>query len=377
MKNMIDYVNEYGKYPLKELPFNEVDSLILSQFAYLKYDGIVPSVNENLPSVVLKDLPSHPEFSNLFGDERYEKVNRALFRAAADSSRFQNLRLNHYVNIVDTGWEIQFSAVTYLLEDGLVYIAFRGTDETIVGWKEDFNMAFRTPVPAQEKAVQYLNYAAAGIAGSFIVGGHSKGGNLAVYSAMKCRESVKERMIRIYSHDGPGFQQEVLDSGEFDVIKDRIRKLVPHSSIIGMLLQTQETYEVVECKSFGVMQHDPFNWLVEGAGFKKAGGLYRHVKMQDESVNQWISGMDKEQIREFVEQLFAVINAPGAATLIDLKADWKRSSSAMLGAIEGMDEKSKEMMRLVMKNLFRAMSDVMKVRLTEMVQPATENEQSL
>lgn len=365
MKNIIDYVKESGKYSIQEEPFNDVDSLVLSQLSYLKYDGMVPGSNENRPSVLLKDLPEQVDFMHLFDDERYEKVNKALFRAAVESRRFQSLRLNNYVNIVDAGWEIQFSAITYLFEEGLVYVAFRGTDESIVGWKEDFNMAFQTPVPAQEKAVQYLNLVADHIAGDFYVGGHSKGGNLAVYSSMKCKDCIRERIIKIYSHDGPGFRQEVLESGEFDEIRDRVRKLIPHSSLVGMLLQSQENYEVIECRSFGLLQHDPYNWLVDGTDFKIAGRLYKHVELRDKSVNQWICGMNKEQLKEFVEQLFAVINAPGAATLIDLRTDWKKNSTAILNAIEEMDAETKEMMKLVIKGLFKEMTKILKQKVTK------------
>lgn len=371
MRSITDYVKKYGKYTIDEMPFNDVDSLVLSQLAYLKFDGMVPGIKENLPSVAIRELPSHERFLHLFDDERYEKVNKALFKAAIKSPRFQNMRLNYYVNLIDVGWEIQFSAVTCLFEEGLVYVAFRGTDETIVGWKEDFNMAFQTPVPAQEKAVQYLNYAAGNIAGEFIVGGHSKGGNLAVYSSMMCVPEVRKRILRIYSHDGPGFRQEVLDSGEYDEIKGRIHKLIPHSSLVGMLLQTQENYEVVECKKFGLLQHDPFNWIVEDGDFKRVDGLYKHVEMQDESVNQWIRDMDKEQLREFVEQLFAVINAPGASTLIDLKTDWKKSSVAIRNAVEAMDDKTKDMMKLVIRSLFKEMSELVKLKVAEKVVAVT------
>ncbi len=372
MKNITDYIKEYGKYTLDEMAFNDVDSLILSQLSYLKYDGMIPGVNDQIPPLTIAELSKHPNCKNLFSDERYAKVNRGLFRAALHSRRFSGMKLNYYVNIVDVGWEIQFSAVTFLFDENHVYIAFRGTDETIVGWKEDFNMAFQTPVPAQEKAVQYLNVVTENFAGDFMVGGHSKGGNLAVYSSMMCRPETRDRIIKIYSHDGPGFRQDVLDSGEYSAIGSRVQKLVPHSSIIGMLLQSQETYEVVECKSFGFFQHDPFNWIVEEADFKHVSKLYKHVEMQDQSVNQWICGMDKEQLKQFVEQLFTVLNAPGVSTVTDLKSDWLKNSAAIKEAIDDMDEESKKMMHLVAKGLFKEMSEVIKLKVAEKVQPEIE-----
>ena len=205
MATVLDYLKEYRDISFREMPMTEVDSLALCQLSYLKFDGLVPEVHENLPSVTLATLKKNPEFDKLFADVRYEEVNRALVDAMLSGKRYRNLKLNCYVNLVEKEWETQFSAITFLLEDGTVYLAYRGTDETIVGWKEDFNMAFLSPVPSQEYSVKYLNSVASRIKRPFYVGGHSKGGNLAVYSAMNCREEIQERIIRIYSMDGPVF----------------------------------------------------------------------------------------------------------------------------------------------------------------------------
>ena len=154
---ILDYIKTYGEYTFAERPMTDVDSLVFCQFCYLKFDGMVPLVTENRRFVNMKQLREHADYEKLYADERFEKNNRALFEAMYESRRFRTLKMNCYINIVELEWETQFSAITFFLDDGTMYIAFRGTDETIIGWKEDFNMAFRYPVPSQEYAAKYLN----------------------------------------------------------------------------------------------------------------------------------------------------------------------------------------------------------------------------
>lgn len=370
MENITGYVEEYGKHILDEEPFNEVDSLVLSQFSYLKFDKLL-AVNEgDKRGRSLSELKESGDYETLFSDSRFEKVNRELFEAMAASRRFSKVKLYDYVNIVDEQWEIQFSAITCIFENGFVYIAYRGTDETLTGWKEDFNMSFITPVPAQTKAVQYLNRAGAMIRTSLVLGGHSKGGNLAVYAAMMCLEEIKDRIVLIYSHDGPGFAEGILDSSEFMSIKDRIRKTVPRSSIVGMVLQTQEKYDVVRCRNFGMLQHDPFNWIVSGTAFKKAESIHMHRHISDASVNRWIGRMDREKRQEFVELLFEILRGSGTNDLNDFKDDWMNVGRGIRNAYESMDEND----RTIFLSIVREMSDAINATVKEYMAEQLEEE---
>ena len=150
-------------------------------------------------------------------------------------------------------------------------------------------MAFLSPVPGQEMSVDYLNTAASRIRGSFYVGGHSKGGNLAVYSAMNCRREVLERIVKIFSMDGPGFRPEVLEKCRFDLIADRVVKILPHSSLVGMLFESNMNFQVVESKTFGLLQHDPYTWKVEDTHLVRADALYERRKQMDNTLNEWTS----------------------------------------------------------------------------------------
>ena len=352
MGTVLDYIKEYGKYSFQEKPMTEVDSLALCQLSYLKFDGMVPDVKERCPSVTLESLKEHPDYEKLFADVRYEEVNRALIEGMLAAERFRDLQLNCYVNEIEKESETQFSAVTYTLNDGTVYVAYRGTDETLVGWKEDFNMAFLSPVPGQKFSVGYLNAVAERIQGPFYLGGHSKGGNLAVYAAMNCNPEIQERILKIFSMDGPGFRPEVMEACGYERIADRVVKILPHSSLVGMLFESDMRYKVVESKTFGLMQHDPYTWLVEGDHLRAVDDIYNRRKRMDNTLNQWILSLSEEQLRIFVDTLFQVISASKADNLIDMTAEWKRSMNGIIAALKEIDGETAKILKAVVKALF-------------------------
>lgn len=353
MGTILDYIREYGDYTFSEKPLNEVDSLVLCQFAYLKFDGIVPGAGEHGDAVSMSFLENHQDKDRLFADERYRENNTALFRGMLDSARFSTLRMNYYVNMIETDKETQFSAVTFFLEDGTIYAAYRGTDETIVGWKEDFNLAFSKPVTGQLRSVEYLNEVASEFEKPFFMGGHSKGGNFATYAAMNCKEEIRNRIVKIYNHDGPGFRPEVRKQGNYDEIAGKVVKIIPHSSLVGMLLESHAAgYMVVESRSFGLLQHDPYSWLVREDEFVRVKDIYKGRRFMDETLNEWILSLNEEQIHSFVDTLYEVVSASKAVTLIDFTADWKKSMMAVAAAFKGLDEETASMLKRIIASLF-------------------------
>lgn len=347
MKNIIDYIGEYGKFSFSDKPFNKVDSLILTQFSYFKLNGFVPEVGTMKPGVTIRSIANRDDVSDMFTDERYRKNNEELFSAMAESNRFGNASLNHFIDLVSNKWEMQFSALCAYLPEECAHVVFRGTDETVVGWKEDFNMSYMTPIPAQVKAVDYLHYAAERIRGDFSVGGHSKGGNLAVYSAMKCSRLVRDRISSIYSMDGPGFTKETLEDAEFDAIKDRIQKYVPHSSIIGMLLQTQEEYRVIEARSVGILQHDPFNWAIDGDDFVYVKDPDARFGISDASVLEWTRRAKPEEMKVFVDKVYEVFTEAGINDLNDFRGNWSTIMVNAKSVLDSLDEEEKTRIKAV------------------------------
>ncbi|MBO5474355.1 MAG: DUF2974 domain-containing protein [Lachnospiraceae bacterium] len=356
MGTILDYLKEYGGYTLEEKPFSDVDSLILSQFAYLKFDGMVPGPEEAGQTVTLYDLVNHASYDHLYADERYREDNMALFLGVYRSRRFGDMRIGNYVNRIEPERETQFSAVTYWLSDGTCYVAYRGTDESIVGWKEDFNLAFSEPVPAQLMSVEYLEQAAQRIEGDFCVGGHSKGGNLAVYAAMNCREEVRRRIGRIYDHDGPGFRPEVKRGGAYREIEERIHKTIPRSSLVGMLLYSDGVYQVVESRTLGVAQHNPYTWLVDGDHFHIVDEIRAGRKFMDEALNQWILSLSQEQVHTFVDTFYQIVLASETDNLIDFTGNWFQSMHKIGVALKEVDPETGKAIIRIMKSLFDIMS---------------------
>ena len=249
MPNILDYVDWRGDITFNKSPFNDIDNLIFTQLSYINFDGIVPSFNEN-GSIKLSDAADR--FFHVHGEKNIDMGILipdsiiTLLKKVSCAPRFKDLALTKYINKINYENPQQFSAVTTLLGDGSFHIAFRGTDDTIVGWKEDFNMGFMSAVPSQLDAVKYVNSVADEIDGKIIIGGHSKGGNLAVYSAVYCSDNIKNRIITVYNNDGPGFSKKILDSDEYAEVSDKIKTIIPESSVVGILLEHEEKFIIVK-----------------------------------------------------------------------------------------------------------------------------------
>lgn len=351
MKNIIDYAAE-NKAGFEQKEFNAVDSLILSQLSYLNFDGLVPDLSASGNPVTIAGIAHSNEIDSLFRYVRNCDSNRRLFYALAESPRFCNVRMTFYVNKIDSTAEKQFSAVTYLLDDGTAYVAYRGTDSTFVGWKEDFNMGFMSPVPSQEEGVKYLNCVAGMISCDLKIGGHSKGGNIAVYSAIKCNRYVKNRITRVFNHDGPGFREEIYSCPEYLTIKDRIHKTIPQSSVIGMLLHNQENYTVVKSNRFWIMQHDPFSWQIDDNDFCYVKTLNSGTVFMNKAINKWIGSLDDDKRELFVDTLYRVIKATGASTLYDLTEERYKKAASALKAIKNIDEETRNFVLKTIGSLF-------------------------
>ena len=338
---------------LSERPFGAVDSLVLSWFSYfhLPADDSRFSTWEGAP---LRDLMRAECFEGMFGTTWDSDGSRDLLFAACANPRFRDIRVCGYRTRFDEATEEQFAAMTFRLPDGSSYVAFRGTDSTIVGWKEDFNMAFQSPVPAQESAARYLAEAAEVCPGSLLVGGHSKGGNLAVYAAACCAQPIQDRIVCAFSHDGPGFNEQFLRGEGFSRIADRIDKTLPQSSVFGMIFEDQEDYAIVESTGFSLLQHNPFTWVVEGADFKRVGRITAGARYLDSTLADWLRGVTPEERGRFIDALFELVEATDAERFADVRADWRESIPKMVAAAGDIDPQTRSLIIETLKVLARA-----------------------
>lgn len=278
-----------------------------------------------------------------------------LGKKMAASARFSGLGLCAYVNEIDEQTQTQFAALTLLLPDGTAYVAFRGTDDTIVGWKEDFHLAFLPVVPAQQMAREYLCAAAAALPKLALrVGGHSKGGNLAVYSAVFCPEQVQNQLMQVYNNDGPGFRSSLLPLPEHQRVARKITTIIPESSVVGMLLEHEEQYEIVRSTQSGLMQHDGFSWQVCAERFVHLPRQSHSGRLIDETLRAFIVSLDAEQRAAFTDALFDILTCTDADTLTDLKEGGLKTAAAMVKKYRALDKSTRQALGGTLRLLLRA-----------------------
>ena len=351
MSHIVSYIRRQKENTFQDVPFNEVDALVLSQFVYLKWDSVIPTMSEKRESVCLCDVVETLDYEHVFSDERYRKDNIQLLEAMVESKRFRKMKMNYFSDITSILAETQFSVMTVFLEEGPTVIIYRGTDETLVGWKEDFNMCFKEPVTGQSLSALYLQQVSQLIDGKFIVTGHSKGGNFAVYASMNVESNVQNRIDKVYSFDSPGFRPEILESVDFNIMKDRIIKYLPHSSIFGVLLQSKENFQVVECFSIGILQHNPYNWQIVGNEFKKVDKLDRSSVFLNETYNEWLFSLTDEELHAYSEIWYRIMREANITTLLEFTKEPGKTLSSLIDAIRETDDQTKEMAKELARGL--------------------------
>lgn len=356
MANIIDYIAWRGDLPFSVVPFNDIDSLILCQISYLDFGAIVSeSFNE---CITLKDAAESFRNAKDFSSRRkvgamINSLTADLLFAAASSKRFGNVKACGYKTRFDPRQEEQFSAVTFLTGDKHAFAAFRGTDDTIIGWKEDFNMGVLETVPSQTDALCYLTEAMKSIRGLFRTGGHSKGGNLAIYAAANIDRKFKNRIACVYNNDGPGFREETVASAQFLALAPKIRSFYPQLSIVGMLFSHAASYTVVESEQSGIMQHDPFSWHLTKDGFVSLSGFDPASEWFHDTFNAWFLELADAERSRFVTTLFKVLEATDATTNSELEKNWWQNSAKIVAAFAKLDGASRDNVIKTVQLLFQ------------------------
>ena len=347
MANLLDYLDWRGDLTLEQSPFNEVDNLILAELSFVDFKDIVPAPGAgesvNLREAAEAFFAKFPEGEKIDMGVLVPDAIADMLRKMADSRRSGDMKLNCFVDHLDVGKGEQFAALAVETGDRTLYLSFRGTDDTLAGWKEDFELACMPEVPAQKKALDYVRDVARQFPRKKLrLGGHSKGGNLAVYAGVFCPESVQRRIIAVWSNDGPGFHTDLLDLPEHQRVAERIYSIVPKSSVVGMLLEHEEDYTVVDSDQLGFMQHDGFSWQVMGDHFVTLRQVTRQAHLSDQELRKWVHGLSVEQREAFVSAMFDVLTASGAVTLTDLKDDSFKAVGAIIKAMKDLDKETRD-----------------------------------
>lgn len=398
MSNVIDLLrNDFSTFAQRK--FNAVDSLILCELSYINMPTSVPKYCDNpkdISTVSINELLRIEDYSSMFasGSPKVDKFRRKLLLAVASSPRYRGIRVGEYLerfdeSNIDESLEQQFAGVTFDLSncEGIdnphtLVVAFRGTDSTLVGWKEDFNMAFRCPVPAQESAAEYLTSVAQRYSKRYsnknffnkifanklfarfskssvdaqnnpniIVVGHSKGGNMAAYAAMRLdatSQKLGDLVSKIYSMDGPGFASDVVDTSVFANISSRIEKVVPQSAFIGLIMDTGVPYKVTVADSIGLMQHFGMYWQIKNGDFDYCDCVTPRALAVSKAANEWMMNLPFEERKRRIDSVYSIFSSLGYPTFDEMSSHWSEVVPKLLKIAMHMDSKTYELIRSVM-----------------------------
>lgn len=361
--NILDYLDWRGDLPFGVSPPNEVDALIFAWLSYYRFEDLPQDCADGLTLTELSQAHEavHGPFQKVNFSNAIDTAATAalLLQRASNTQRFASVRISDFSKrdsfdeSDETGQKqnMQFASVSFIIDDlGLRVISYRGTDDSIAGWKEDCYLAISETVPVQASALDYLNAAPGG---KLLICGHSKGGNLATYAAVFANAEKQGEISAVYNFDGPGFCFDIRSLPGYDAVKDRLVTIVPESSIVGMLLDHVEDYIVVSSKGMGILQHDALFWQVMGAGFVRASGRNSSSLIADKTLKSWIDGMSISERRDFVDSLFSVLESTGAQRTTELPErlvqNWFKNTSH-----SRLNPEQRKMMTRVLLKLVKA-----------------------
>lgn len=355
MANIFDYIYNQGNYTFSEKPVTHIDGLVLSRFSYMPFDHILSEDFDRRVTVrqAAENFLKRPNAdSAVFLPE---DIN--FIRAVEKSPRFSQMKLFGYVNRVSVDERKQFAVLTAEISRGLFFVSFRGTDNTFVGFREDLDMCLEETVPSQTEALRYFENLAKRVRGDFILGGHSKGGNLAVYAAAFCSKKVQEKILRIYNIDGPGFPAKLARHPDYLRICPKIYTFVPQSSVIGMLLERSESEIVIHSTYWGLLQHDIYSWEIDGESFVLQESTTRFSKIVGKTIKNWTLKMNQEEKRQFINFVFDLIASTNADT-VDVFA--QRLPKNLWIAFRSFTQADKNIRHTIYKELLALFSSAVK-----------------
>lgn len=313
MSNINDYLLWRGDIPINsKFKFNEIDSMILARFSYLRFDKIKMNSKETVGSISNK-------MKDLDNDEFLYNGDKELITYLGKSERFKNMQVTDYIKTDDKEAEKQFGAITIHISEKEMYISYIGTDSTINGWKEDFNMSFMDNVPCQISGKEYAKNIAKKYTDKKIrIGGHSKGGNVAIYSAITLPEEIQNRIIKVYNYDGPGFSKDMINKYGNSKIISKIETYIPQDSIIGRILNHKEKITVSLSIEKGIYQHDIYSWQVLQTDMIKSEKNTQTSEDLSKTITEWLETTTSEQRKIFIDSIFELLDSTEANTFGDI-----------------------------------------------------------
>lgn len=352
MKNLIDYIQEYGGISFLKKPFNEIDNLIFSQLAYTDFKGIVDYCGEG---ITLAEAAKR--FYTIFNDDDINELigisakSAQLLKICSMTERFKSVKICHYINNVNEEIDKQFSAVHFITDNGFDIVAYRGTDVTVTGVKESAMLSYMFPVPAQIEALYYFQETCMKHKGDIILCGHSKGGNLAVFAAVNCSNSLKKRIAAVYEDDAPGFPKYFFDRYDYKQIKDKIHLLTPQGSIIGRMLYHDASPVIVHSSNTGLKQHQAHSWEVEKDHFLYDEKYDYYSDFINDYLDSLLDYVSDEELELFFDTLEYVAVNMGIEDFYDIREIDIKKAVSLIDSVGNLEEKQKEKFKQILKKV--------------------------
>ena len=374
MKNMLDYIKEFGHVSFEERAFSEIDALVLTELEYLPLEKVVPSDENGENFVTVKEIAEYmQEHKQELFDENPMMITQErheVSQVIADAPRYQSLKFFGVVSEWDKDTTKQFAAVTVEVEPSVRLVVFRGTDETLIGWKEDFLMTYSPLVAAQTDAKEYLAKQASLWGGDLMISGHSKGGNLAIYAAATQEEDVQLRIVDIFCFDSPGLYRSVLETKGYQNIVPLAMRYIPQDSLVGLMLESEVPYVIVKSNATGAMQHSAMTWEIEDGQFIKMEKLTKNSQLNDQTLKKWTESVSDEEFELFWNVFFELLFSVGIDTVNDLYGQFMHYVQEFLKAAGNMDEEKRELLTRIALLLVSTRFEVWKdsLDMSELVQ---------
>ena len=354
MANINDYLKWRGDIPFsKEFPFNEIDSMILARFSYLLFNKINMEETESIENISNK----MKDFEN---DVFLYNGDKELITNLGKSIRFKDLKVTDFEENNEKENEKQFSGIVIHTGKNDMYISYIGTNSSIYGWKEDFNMAFMDNVPCQIAGRDYLEQVAKKYKNKRIrIGGHSKGGNVAIYAAITVSKQIQDKIIKVYNYDGPGFNKQIINKYSNNSILDKIETYFPQESIIGRLMNHEEKCSIALSIEKGILQHDIYSWQVLGTDLIYSSKLTKASEILNNTLTNWLNNTTNEQRKIFVDTIFELFYSTNANTFGEISRNITKTLPLILRKYSEVSSEDKkiltDMVKLFIKNYFNEM----------------------
>ena len=368
MGNLITYVQQYGAQTFEDKSLTDIDVLVLTEIAYLPFDEIVPKSCDVTEAISLEQLGK--EFEQI--KEKQQELNPfmitseriELLEVVSKSQRYKDIKVFGFMNDIDDELTKQFAAVCYQWEEESRWIIFRGTDESLTGWKEDFMMTYSDLIPAQIDAIEYLRKQAELFSGSLNISGHSKGGNLSLYASAMQEETVQDRIKQIYCWDAPGVHRSILNTEGYQRVVSKAKRYIPQDSIVGLMLESQVPYHIIESQGSGISQHSALMWNIEDDHFVELTELTRNSQLTDQTFKQWTEVVSDEDLKLFFDTFFELIFEMGVETVNDVYYNFRMYMQKFFEKAYQMNPEKREVLLRVGHLLFQIRYEIWKENLS-------------